>query len=125
MPLDLGAGGPSDASIVTAIGPMQDQSPIDAGFMCVCNPGYAGLTCEGRMQNVTVGSGEQRLGPEVMQPGDWFFYVVSVDSGFNPQAHDLGIQWTIGDPSSPPSNYSGAFISFDQGPLPRWVGLAV
>ncbi|WIA15899.1 hypothetical protein OEZ85_012648 [Tetradesmus obliquus] len=118
MPLDLGSNGPSDASIVTAIGPMQDQSPVDAGFMCVCNPGYAGLTCEGRMQNVTVGSGEQRLGPEVLQPGGWFFYVVTVVSGFNPQQHDLGIQWTIGEPSSPPSNYSGAFISFDQGPLP-------
>ncbi|WIA36077.1 hypothetical protein OEZ86_007429 [Tetradesmus obliquus] len=118
MPLDLGSNGPSDASIVTAIGPMQDQSPVDAGFMCVCNPGYAGLTCEGRMQNVTVGSGQQRLGPEVLQPGGWFFYVVTVDSGFNPQQHDLGIQWTIGEPSSPPSNYSGAFISFDQGPLP-------
>ncbi|KAF6252013.1 hypothetical protein COO60DRAFT_1704488 [Scenedesmus sp. NREL 46B-D3] len=118
MPLDLGTGGPSDASVVTAIGPMQDQSPVDAGFMCVCGPGHAGLTCEGRVQNVTVGSGEQRLGPEVLQPGDWFFYVVTVDAGFNPQAHDLGIQWTIGEPSSPPSNYSGAFISFDQGPLP-------
>lgn len=118
VPLNLGT---SDASIVTALGPMQDQSPVDAGFMCMCSPGYGGLTCEGRVQNVTVGSGDQKLGPEDLQPGEWFFYVVTVDQGFNPQSHNLGIQWTIGQPSSPPSNYTTAYISFDQGPLPRWA----
>lgn len=34
-----GGGAPDPASVLTAIGPMQDISPVDAGFMCVCDSG--------------------------------------------------------------------------------------
>lgn len=34
-----GRSGADAASISTAIGPMQDQSPVDAGFMCACDAG--------------------------------------------------------------------------------------
>lgn len=105
-----------------ALGPLQDLSPVDAGFMCTCGQGFGGLLCEGRVQNLTIGSGEQRAGPELLEPGAWFYYIVTIDSKFNPNSDDLGIQWIVGQPSSPPSNYTNAYISFDQGPLHRWVG---
>lgn len=109
---------PELASLM-ALGPLQDLSPVDAGFMCSCSQGFGGLLCEGRVQNLTVGSGEQKVGPEVLDPGAWFYYVVTVASGFNPNSDNLGIQWIVGQPSSPPTNYSNAYISFDQGPLHR------
>jgi hypothetical protein len=108
-------------SLMTAVGPLQDRSPVEAGFMCQCNQGFGGMLCEGRLQAVTVGSGEQKLGPEQLQPGQWFYYLLTLDPSFNSQSNDLGIQWTVGLPSSPPSTYPSAFISFDQGPMPRWV----
>lgn len=104
---------------VIALGPLQDLTPLDAGFMCSCTKGFGGLMCEGRVQNLTVGSGEQKGGPEVLEPGAWSYYVVTIDGGFNPNSDNLGIQWIVGQPSSPPSNFSNAYISFDQGPLQR------
>lgn len=109
---------PEVASLM-ALGPLQDLSPMDAGFMCSCAQGFGGLLCEGRVQNMTIGSSEQKAGPELLEPGSWFYYVVTIDSGFNPNSDNLGIQWIVGQPSSPPSNYSNAYISFDQGPLHR------
>jgi len=109
---------PDQASLM-ALGPLQDFSPVDAGFMCSCGQGFGGLLCEGRVQNLTIGSGEQKVGPELLEPGSWFYYVVTIASGFNPNSDNLGIQWVVGQPSSPPSNYSNAYISFDQGPLHR------
>jgi hypothetical protein len=79
------------------------------------------LLCEGRVENLTIGSGEQKTGPELLEPGSWYYYIVTVDSKFNPNSDNLGIQWIVGLPSSPPNNYSNAYISFDQGPLHRWV----
>jgi hypothetical protein len=105
-----------------ALGPLQDQSPLDAGFMCTCAEGFGGLLCEGRVHNVTVGSGEQRLGPDVLPPGEWAFFVTTIDGGFNPATNDLGVHWIVGQPASAPSNYTNAYISFDQGPTHRWVG---
>lgn len=117
-----GGGVNPELASVMALGPLQDLSPVDAGFMCTCGQGFGGLLCEGRVQNLTIGSGEQRAGPEVLEPGAWFYYVVTIDSKFNPNSDNLGIQWIVGQPASPPSNYSNAYISFDQGPLHRWVG---
>lgn len=117
---DLGSPGlnPTLAGLM-ALGPLQDLSPVDAGFMCSCTQGFGGLLCEGRVQNLTIGAGEQKLGPELLEPGGWFYYVVTIDQGFNPNNDNLGIQWVVGQPSSAPANYTNAYISFDQGPLQR------
>lgn len=121
-PKTAGLGDPGlnpELTSLMALGPLQDLSPMDAGFMCSCTQGFGGLLCEGRVQNLTIGSGEQKVGPELLEPGSWFYYVVTIDSKFNPNSDNLGIQWIVGQPSSPPNNYSNAYISFDQGPLHR------
>ena len=80
------SGGPTISSItqqplpsaaqLTPLGPMQDVVPVDAGFFCDCFPGRGGALCEGVLTAVRVGSGEQRLPPVQLQPGDWAFYQV-------------------------------------------------
>jgi hypothetical protein len=123
-PRDGSSGGGNNSSSGAVVGSsraLKGDQPQRDGFWCECDPGYGGALCEGRQQEgvVVVGGGggggqpggggggssdggAVALGPRVLAPGQWDYYVLSVDDSFNYRTQDLAIQWVVGpDPEQP------------------------
>ncbi|MEW5302588.1 MAG: hypothetical protein WDW36_005357 [Sanguina aurantia] len=80
---------PYSASAAPALGTLPD-------FVCVCQPGYGGSYCEGRLTPWGMGSGTLATSG-TLTPTQWDYYLVSAASGINLGQDSLQIALVLPD----------------------------